>query len=506
MADLRDVNRVRENMPGNAQSFVLADAPEGAVLAGTERPAVAAASDVAPRTSIEAPAVTDPPKRVLETTMFQRLTVWLSFALGGLIVVLPVALACWWIAGFFLVTHVAEYLEDSGGLDADVFPSALGLATGMIVLWLVIEWGLKLRYSKRKTLVNIGVWLLSIALLIFSMKRFGEILYAFETPKTSWFTMGVVLFTGMLWLFYLAPRSLWAGASVMFRLVRASTRSRYGSGLVTAGWIGVGTAAVFAYPDAAPTFEDDVYWPGLLKTTVNEVFFEDAGGYARAAGALPNSVAFAQSSSSSGGIRAALVAVGEAVLCGQEGYKGQSGSSMKEALLGVREPIAECVTILTAPNPNLRGCSNSLACAELQAKRRGVPVKDNEMLARDVLTEVCLRYETLSEPNKLPNYYSRAISNAVVDYFRVKQRQRARLVAIDDHEVPLPYNSWDEESIEMNQIVQLLGPNDRELLRLIIHGYTAKEIAQSQGISVEAAKKRVQRVRAYIADRLRDEF
>jgi len=127
----------------------------------------------------------------------------------------------------------------------------------------------------------------------------------------------------------------------------------------------------------------------------------------------------------------------------------------------------------------------------------------NEDVAEDILQEVFIKIhsqiETLRDHHRLQSWLYRVTRNAITDYYRSQKPM------VELPEIPIqPESSGDEEVIYklipcLKTLVDSLPERYREALILTEYqGMTQREMAEKLGISLSAAKSRVQRGREKI--------
>jgi RNA polymerase sigma-70 factor (ECF subfamily) len=144
--------------------------------------------------------------------------------------------------------------------------------------------------------------------------------------------------------------------------------------------------------------------------------------------------------------------------------------------------------------------------------RAFIATRISDAAARDdILQEVFLKMHTgltsLKDRTKLKNWLYQITRNAVIDYFRA-QKPTVEL----PESLPQTKDDADAgaEAIEdlsscLQPMIQNLPASCREAVILSeLQGYTQKDVAKMQGISLSGAKSRVQRGRAQLKEMLAD--
>lgn len=129
-------------------------------------------------------------------------------------------------------------------------------------------------------------------------------------------------------------------------------------------------------------------------------------------------------------------------------------------------------------------------------------------LTQEVLLKAHRRLPQIRDPRRLMGWVIQIARNTLIDHFRrVKQ-----LEPIDDQRLAEEVDQYDATEVEEAQlrealfrcvrsIVQNLPQKYREALTLTLYdGLTQAELAKMLGLSVSAAKSRVQRARAMTRD------
>lgn len=133
-----------------------------------------------------------------------------------------------------------------------------------------------------------------------------------------------------------------------------------------------------------------------------------------------------------------------------------------------------------------------------------------EETARDLAQEVALRAWTnlrsLKDPRTFPAWVRRIAANAARDQLR-----RAAAAREDDLESAMTLDAGDnphelaERAAELALMMAVLAEEDHEVVRILVaraEGVSGEKLAQSMGISVDALKMRIMRMRKRLRARL----
>lgn len=149
---------------------------------------------------------------------------------------------------------------------------------------------------------------------------------------------------------------------------------------------------------------------------------------------------------------------------------------------------------------------DALALGEFYPKvaafvRRRVPdAQDAADVTQTIFTRVHERVGTLSDTRRLPGWIFRIARNAIADHYRARRGQ-ARNADLDSVERPRtePRSAEPEVASWLAEFIGELPAVYREALTLSdIEGVPLKELARRIGLTVSAAKSRVQRARAMV--------
>lgn len=122
---------------------------------------------------------------------------------------------------------------------------------------------------------------------------------------------------------------------------------------------------------------------------------------------------------------------------------------------------------------------------------------DADDLLQDVFLRIHSNLSKLHRPEKLQGWVYRIARNALVDYYRGRRDLE------DLREVPAPDASSNKDAVDLTptlrRFVAQLPPMYREPLeRYEFRGMELKEVAKDLGLSLTAAKSRVQRARSLL--------
>ena len=128
-------------------------------------------------------------------------------------------------------------------------------------------------------------------------------------------------------------------------------------------------------------------------------------------------------------------------------------------------------------------------------------------LADDILQEVFIKIhsnvETLKDDQKIKAWIYQITRNSIVDYYRRKRIDTKELDESLGYEVFMEEESEKEIALGLEDMVKELPPKYSEALHLTeFEGLKQKELATKIGLTVSAAKNRVQRARQMIKDDL----
>jgi RNA polymerase sigma-70 factor (ECF subfamily) len=127
--------------------------------------------------------------------------------------------------------------------------------------------------------------------------------------------------------------------------------------------------------------------------------------------------------------------------------------------------------------------------------------------ADDILQEVFLRIhsriDTLKDRGKIQNWIYQITRNAIIDYYRAQKQMEQLPEALAAPEAdPNNKASKEIESCLLPMIQSLPEHYRRALILSEIEGFTQKEVAAKQELSISGAKSRVHRGRNMVKDML----
>ncbi len=124
-------------------------------------------------------------------------------------------------------------------------------------------------------------------------------------------------------------------------------------------------------------------------------------------------------------------------------------------------------------------------------------------ILQDVILKVHARIDTLKDSNKIQNWLYQVTRNAIIDHYRAQKQTEElpeTLAAVQKEPVD---KAREEISSCLQPMIQNLPDHYRQaIMESEIEGVTQKEVAQRHGLSLSAAKARVQRGRAMMKDML----
>ena len=115
-----------------------------------------------------------------------------------------------------------------------------------------------------------------------------------------------------------------------------------------------------------------------------------------------------------------------------------------------------------------------------------------------IATEKAESVMSCPKPN---GWLVKTMRHVLFNMIRARTRYNKRVVSSDEIDYMTAQN-YDEEEEKLTNLMysDLICQEDYELLKLIVfHEYTIREVAEKLNISVEACKKRVQRIKKRIA-------
>jgi RNA polymerase sigma-70 factor (ECF subfamily) len=131
----------------------------------------------------------------------------------------------------------------------------------------------------------------------------------------------------------------------------------------------------------------------------------------------------------------------------------------------------------------------------------------DENLAEDLLHDVFLkihnRIDSLAEPDNLAAWIYRIARNSIIDSYRKQSPIIDESVTDLDLEQKLPTETPDDLNRVVQSIIEKLPDQDKEILLMSdFQGIKQVEIAERYGISLSAAKSRIQRARKKLKELL----
>lgn len=132
----------------------------------------------------------------------------------------------------------------------------------------------------------------------------------------------------------------------------------------------------------------------------------------------------------------------------------------------------------------------------------------NETDVEDILQEVFVRIhqniDSLKDDNKIHSWIYQISRNAIVDYYR--RKNRIEIIELDDDlagESEQEINSNAEISACLKTMIESLPEKYRQALMLTeFENLTQKELSERMGLSLSGAKSRVQRGREKVKEML----
>ncbi len=124
-------------------------------------------------------------------------------------------------------------------------------------------------------------------------------------------------------------------------------------------------------------------------------------------------------------------------------------------------------------------------------------------ILQDVFIKIHSNIDSLKDEQKVRAWIYRITRNSIIDYYRKKRNVKAALKDIHSYEMFTDDDSEHEIAAGLEAIVKRLPPKYSEAILLTeFEGLKQKELADKIGLSVSAAKNRVQRARQMIKDDL----
>jgi RNA polymerase sigma-70 factor, ECF subfamily len=127
---------------------------------------------------------------------------------------------------------------------------------------------------------------------------------------------------------------------------------------------------------------------------------------------------------------------------------------------------------------------------------------DIDDILQDVFAKIHAGLGTLKDEDNLEAWLFQVTRRAIVDHYR---RRRAAELPEDLAEKPIPTDITAEVATWLDPMMSLIPEEDRVALRLAdLEGLPRKELAAKLGLSVTAAKSRVQRARTRLKQAVLD--
>ena len=124
-------------------------------------------------------------------------------------------------------------------------------------------------------------------------------------------------------------------------------------------------------------------------------------------------------------------------------------------------------------------------------------------ILQDVFIKIHSNIDSLMDEQKVRAWIYRITRNSIIDYYRKKKNVNTALKDIHSYEMFAEDESEREIAAGLEAIVNRLPPKYSEAILLTeFEGLKQKELADKIGLSVSAAKNRVQRARQMIKDDL----
>lgn len=124
-------------------------------------------------------------------------------------------------------------------------------------------------------------------------------------------------------------------------------------------------------------------------------------------------------------------------------------------------------------------------------------------ILQDVFIKIHSNIDNLKDEQKVKGWIYQITRNSITDYYRKKRNSKAALKDIYSYEMFTDDESEQEIASGLEAIVKKLPPKYSEAIYLTeFEGLKQKELAEKIGLSISAAKNRVQRARQMIKDDL----
>jgi RNA polymerase sigma factor (sigma-70 family) len=127
-------------------------------------------------------------------------------------------------------------------------------------------------------------------------------------------------------------------------------------------------------------------------------------------------------------------------------------------------------------------------------QRRGLSFTEAEEIAQAAWVKGWQRSSQLLDSARITSW----VRTIAINLWRDVQRRQCRICTLgaDHDELPSAHESL--ASIDLDRIIEMSSPPQREVLRKLLAGYSTNEIAHLLGISLGAAQHRISRARAVI--------
>jgi len=124
-------------------------------------------------------------------------------------------------------------------------------------------------------------------------------------------------------------------------------------------------------------------------------------------------------------------------------------------------------------------------------------------IVQDIMIKINSKMDTLQSKEKIQGWIYQIARNTIIDYYRANKSE----VELPEHLVAQESDHIKQARLEiigcLNPLIQNLPIQYRDAITLSeMEGFTQKEVASQQGISLSGAKSRVQRGRGMLKDML----
>ena len=136
-------------------------------------------------------------------------------------------------------------------------------------------------------------------------------------------------------------------------------------------------------------------------------------------------------------------------------------------------------------------------------ERRIGSASDADDLVQETFVRVHEKLDTLNDAASVRSWVGRSARNVLADHHRSKGLQASANVE-EDAAAPSPERPLEQTvAAWLDSFIEQLDPEDAEALRIVdLDGRTQAELAERRGLTLSAAKSRVQRARAKLRARL----